>query len=74
MWNTPHGLKVGIIVGGVGVGKGVFVGGRGVGDFDAVGVARGVLDGPGVFDGIGVLVGVALGGRSGVAVIRASTG
>ena len=40
----PHGLNVGMIVGGVdvgngvGVGNGVFVGGRGVGDLDAVDV------------------------------------
>ena len=77
---TLHGLKLGMIVGGVGEGKGVCVGGRGVADGDAVKGAWGVGDGPEVLDGtgvsvgMGVLDGVALGGKRGVAVISASKG
>ena len=63
-----------MIVGGVGEGNGVFVGGRSVGVNEAVSVAGGVRDGPGVSVGMGVLDDVAVGGKSGVGVRSASAG
>src|SRR5258708_23064583 len=71
-----HGLKVGIIVGGVEVGNGVNVGngmGVAVGVFVAEGigvaveVARGVRVGPDVLLGTGEMVGVYVGAKTGVA-------
>ena len=66
--------KVGIIVGGVDVGKGVLVGGRGVAVEVGSGVLLAVGLGPSVRVGTGVLDGVAVGGKTGVGVSRASGG
>ena len=67
-FNLVHGPKVGMIVGGVGVGSGVLVGGRGVAVSEAVNVASGVRDGPGVLVGMGVREGVAVAERAGIAL------
>ena len=80
---VPHAIygvavgKVGMMVGGVDVGRGVLVGnGVLVGDLVdvAVGVLLAVKVGPEVSVGIGVRDGVAVGGSTGVAVKSASPG